>query len=208
MKSQLSRFTRCGKCHEGNTIMKTDRAASREKRLPPELFTHNLTLAHMKQPRKRFRLAWLIALLVRYAFVALVGVTVFSAVNIAYALPVSERTPQVRDAIVAAVPGVNSANDVTEAHLAAIHTLSMFNKNITALKEGDFDGLTSLVRLSVGNNPFSSLPEGIFSGLTSPTWIDLGGNQISSLPADVFSGLSSLTTLIVPANKLILTIDL
>ena len=35
--------------------------------------------------------------------------------------PVSERTPQVRDAIVAAVRGINSANDVTEAHLAAIN---------------------------------------------------------------------------------------
>ena len=142
MKTQLSRFTRCGKCHEGNTIMKTDRAASREKRLPPELFTHNLTLAHMKQPRKRFRLAWSIALLVRYALVALVGITVFSAVNIVYALPVSERTPQVRDAIVAAVPGVNSANDVTEAHLAAITGIDITPGS--SVKAGDFDGLTGL----------------------------------------------------------------
>ncbi len=37
--------------------------------------------------------------------------------------PVQDRTPQIRDAIVAAVPGVNSANDVTAAHLAAIATL-------------------------------------------------------------------------------------
>ena len=34
--------------------------------------------------------------------------------------PVSERTPQVRDAIVAALPGVGTANDVTDAHLATI----------------------------------------------------------------------------------------
>ncbi len=115
--------------------------------------------------------------------------------------PVSERTPQVRDAIVVAA-GVNSAADVTEAHLAGIGRLTLNRKNITALKEGDFDGLTSLVQLSIGSNPFSSLPEGIFSGLTSLTRIDLGGGQISSLPADVFSGLSSLTTLIMPANKL------
>ena len=93
-------------------------------------------------------------------------------------MPVSERTPQVRDAIVAGVPGVNSAEDVTEVHLAAIRRLSMSSKNIIALKEGDFDGLTSLLQLSMYNNPFSSLPEGIFSGLTSLTRIDLGGNQI------------------------------
>ena len=202
MKNQLSRFTRCGKCHQENTIMKTDYPSSREKKSPPELFAHNLILAHMKQTEKKSRLARLSALLFRCIFVVLMGITVLSAVNIAHALPVSDRTPQVRDAIVAAVPGVNSAADVTEAHLAGIGQLTLFRKNITALKEGDFDGLTSLVRLSIGGNPFSSLPESIFSGLTSLTRIDLGGNQISSLPADVFSGLSSLTTLILPANKL------
>ena len=38
--------------------------------------------------------------------------------------PVSDRTPGVRDAIVAAA-GVNSATDVTEAHLAAITSLDL-----------------------------------------------------------------------------------
>ena len=202
MKRQLSRLTFREKRQKENTTMKTDYPSSREKKSPPELFAHNLILAHMKQAKKRSRLARLSALLFRCIFVVLVEGTVFSTVNIAHALPVSDRTPQVRDAIVAAVPGVNSADDVTEAHLAAIYSLNLNNKNITTLKEGDFDGLTSLIRLSIGSNPFSSLPEGIFSGLTSLTWIDLGGNQISSLPADVFSGLSSLTTLILPANKL------
>ena len=202
MKRQLSRLTFREKRQKENTTMKTDYPSSREKKSPPELFAHNLILAHMKQAKKRSRLARLSALLFRCIFVVLVEGTVFSTVNIAHALPVSDRTPQVRDAIVAAVPGVNSADDVTEAHLAAIYSLNLNNKNITTLKEGDFDGLTSLIRLSIGSNPFSSLPEGIFSGLTSLTTLDLGGGQISSLPADVFSGLTSLTTLILPANKL------
>ena len=38
-------------------------------------------------------------------------------------VPVSERTPQVRDAIVAAVPGVDAAADVTETHLAGDYCL-------------------------------------------------------------------------------------
>ena len=63
-------------------------------------------------------------------------------------MPVSRRTPQVRDAIVAAVPGVNSAADVTEAHLAAITSLDLSLEGITSLKTGDFDGLTSLTLLS------------------------------------------------------------
>ena len=105
MKRQLSRLTFREKCHQENTIMKTDYPSSREKKSPPELFAHNLILAHMKQTKKRSRLSRLSALLFRCIFVVLVEGTVFSAVNIAHALPVSDRTPQVRDAIVAAVPG-------------------------------------------------------------------------------------------------------
>ena len=57
---------------------------------------------------------------------------------------VSERTPQVRDAIVAAVPGVSNPADVTAAHLAAITSLNLRNVGITALKTGDFSGMTAL----------------------------------------------------------------
>ena len=122
MKRQLSRLTFREKRQKENTTMKTDYPSSREKKSPPELFAHNLILAHMKQAKKRSRPARLSALLLRCIFVVLVEGTVFSAVNIAHALPVSDRTPQVRDAIVAAVPGVNSAADVTEAHLAGIYS--------------------------------------------------------------------------------------
>lgn len=59
--------------------------------------------------------------------------------------PVSDRTPQVREAIVALVPGVDSANDVTEAHLSLITNLNLSDQNITALKVGDFDGSTKAV---------------------------------------------------------------
>ncbi|RKU11252.1 hypothetical protein C6503_18960 [Candidatus Poribacteria bacterium] len=64
----------------------------------------------------------------------------------------SERTPQVRDAIVATVPGIDTAADVTEAHLAAITTLNMRQKNIATLKADDFDGLTALSSLNLHNN--------------------------------------------------------
>ena len=51
--------------------------------------------------------------------------------------PVSDRTPQVRDAIVALVPGVDAANDVTAAHLSLINNLNLSEQNITTLKAGD-----------------------------------------------------------------------
>ena len=116
--------------------------------------------------------------------------------------PVSDRTPQVRDAIVAAVPGVNSADDVTEEHLANIRTLSLFRKNITALKEGDFDGLSSLRYLNLHRNNLSSLPVGIFTGLTSLKSITLARNPLNSLPVGIFTGLTSLETLNFLQNQL------
>ena len=115
--------------------------------------------------------------------------------------PVSERTPQVRDAIVAAVPGINSANDVTEAHLAAITALDLNNRNITTLKVGDFDGLTGLEELRLYNNQLTILPEDIFDGLIALTTLRLYGNQLSSLPEDIFDELIALTTLQLGLNQ-------
>ena len=89
---------------------------------------------------------------------------------------VSGRTPQVRDAIVAAA-GVGSAAEVTAAHLAAIEQLDLNNKGITALKAGDFDGLTALTGLNLGGNDFNTL-----------------------LLQDIFDTLTSLIVLILPNN--------
>ena len=119
------------------------------------------------------------------------------------AIPVlSGRTQQVQDAIVAAVSGVNTAYDVTEAHLADITTLQLPLKNITALKSGDFDGLTALTFLYLNGNDLSSLPADVFDGLTALELLYLDGNELSSLPADVFDGLTALTTLRLDGNNL------
>ena len=99
--------------------------------------------------------------------------------------PVKDRTPQVRDAIVAAVPDVNNAADVTKAHLAAITSLNLRRKSISALKTSDFSGLTTLKNLNLYNNQLSSLPNGIFEELTSLTTIRLGRNAVDPLPFTV-----------------------
>ena len=116
--------------------------------------------------------------------------------------PVCNRTPQVRDAIVALVPGVNDCNDVTAAHLALIANLNLSDQNITALKSGDFDGLSSLRSLALYKNTLSSLPANIFSELSSLSRLDLGSNQLNSLPTDIFSDLSSLSWLSLSFNQL------
>ena len=116
--------------------------------------------------------------------------------------PVSDRTQQVQDRIVALVPGVDSANDVTAAHLALITNLNLSDQSITALKAGDFDGLSALRSLSLAKNTLSSLPAGIFSGLTSINSLDLGHNELSSLPDGVFSKLSAMDRLNLAYNSL------
>ena len=116
--------------------------------------------------------------------------------------PVSDRTPQVRDAIVALVPGVDSADDVTAAHLSLINNLNLSEQNITALKAGDFDGLSSLDSLALYKNELTGLPADIFSELSSLSRLDLGSNDLSSLPSDLFSELSSLSWLSLSFNKL------
>ncbi len=99
--------------------------------------------------------------------------------------PVTDHTPQVRDAIIAAVPGINTASDVTETHLAAITALDLRAAGISALKTGDFSGLTGLTNLNLYNNELSSLPDGIFAGLTALTTLRLGRNTVDPLPITV-----------------------
>ena len=141
--------------------------------------------------------------------------------------PVKDRTTQIRDAIVAAVPGVSNADDVTEAHLAAITELDMASKSITALKAGDFSGLTgletlylnhtsiyareknsisdisplkdltTLTRLQLSDNPISDISA--LSGMTSMSELHLNNNSVSDISA--LSGMTSMITLYMKNNN-------
>ena len=114
--------------------------------------------------------------------------------------PVCDRSPQVRDAIVAEVSGVNTCGAVTEAHLAVIKSLNLTSK-ITFLKDGDFSGLSSLEYLNLSGNSLTRLEAGIFSDLSSLTSLYLNRNQLTTLPADLFSDLSSLKYLDLSINQ-------
>ena len=53
---------------------------------------------------------------------------------------------------------------------------------MSALKAGDFAGLTALTRLSLRGNQLSALPEGVFEGLASLTWLNLNDNPGAPFP--------------------------
>ena len=129
--------------------------------------------------------------------------------DLSIVIPVCDRTPQVRDAIVAAVSVVSDCNDVTDAHLTAITSLNLTGNpfdletdDIKALKPGDFSGLSALTTLRLNNNDLTTLPTDIFSGLSSLTFLYLNGNDFSSLPESVFDQLISLRTLWLHFNRL------
>ena len=117
-------------------------------------------------------------------------------------IPVCDRTPQVRDAILGEISSISDCAQVTEAHLAAITTLRLNVQSITALQAGDFDGLTALQELYLSNNQLTSLPEGVFSGLSALTTLNLSGNQFTTLPAGIFDNLNALTELHLGRNQL------
>ena len=122
--------------------------------------------------------------------------------NVTIEPPLSGRTQQVQDAIVAAVNGVNNADDVTEAHLAAINLLDLRDKGITSLKTRDFHGLTGMTMLRLSDNDLTTLPSDIFDGLTRLEWLGLYDNALTALPSGVFDGLTRLFYLYMDDNDL------
>ena len=116
---------------------------------------------------------------------------------------VCDRTPQVRDAILALVPDVTDCLDLTPAHLAAITgELDLQNQEIVALKAGDFAGLTGVTRLILLENSLTALPPGIFDDLTALDFLLLEENPLSTLPPGVFDNLSVLTNLVLAGTEL------
>lgn len=118
------------------------------------------------------------------------------------------RTPQVRDALVVAADRPNCAA-VTAEDLASIFWLNLIGSDdptatpkITALRSGDFRGLTSLGGLLLRNNQLAALPVDLFAGLSRLSTLDLAENQLAALSPGVFAGLSELRTLSLAANQL------
>ncbi len=114
------------------------------------------------------------------------------AVTVTLSPGICDRTSQVQSAILSAIEDVTDCALVTDTHLSGIRgTLDFRRQNITAVKAGDFAGLSKLRVLRLDRNELSSLPAKVFSGLSKLETLRLNHNQIATLPESVFSGLSS-----------------
>ena len=112
---------------------------------------------------------------------------------------VCDRTPAVRDAILAAVPGVNDCEDVTAADLASITELRFGGGEMITLQVHDFRGLTGLQYLQLHDT--TNLPAGIFDELTALETLSLFNNSLRSLPSDIFDKLTALKELDLLYNR-------
>ena len=133
--------------------------------------------------------------------------TLTSAATAAVAGPkvtqsVCDRTRQVRDSILAQLPGVSDCGSVTDADLGGVTELRLTGQYISVLKAGDFSGLANLQRLYLDFNNLAELPEDVFDGLSNLEYLDLGVNGLRRLPSDVFDGLSGLEQLYLNDNRL------
>ena len=97
---------------------------------------------------------------------------------------ICNRTQEVRDAILAKLSDVSDCANVTDSHLAGITgDLTLSDKGISALKAGDFKGLSGLEQLYLDTNDLSDLPDGIFEGLESldTLWLNFNTGSPFSL---------------------------
>ena len=105
---------------------------------------------------------------------------------------VCDRTPQVRDALVAIVGGEASCAEVTADQLGRISVLSLGSERIETLQSGDFAGLSSLEQLDLYDNELTALPPNVFAGLTNLRQLNLWHNDLASLSPNVFADLTNL----------------
>ena len=115
---------------------------------------------------------------------------------------ICDRTAAVQDALVAAISGAASCGTVTTTMLNTVTSLDLADDDISALKAGDFAGLTALTSLDLSGNQLAALPAAIFTGLSALTTLDLSGNKLTAPTASGFTGLTGLTTLDLSGNKL------
>ncbi len=137
----------------------------------------------LRRPKMRSKTAVAMALLVTAVVAASMSVAPSSTV-LAQSSGICNRTQAVRDAILAKLSDVSDCANVTDSHLAGITgDLTLSDKSISALKTGDFKGLSGLEQLYLDTNDLSDLPDGIFEGLESldTLWLNFNTGSPFSL---------------------------
>ena len=124
---------------------------------------------------------------------------------------VCDRTPQVRDAIVAHVQ-VAKCHEVGAEHLAAVDRVELERVDqgqimgladpIMSLRRGDFHGLENAGSVWIRKNHITVLPAHVFEGLDAVTVIYGSDGRIERIDRHAFAGLSALRNLSLWGNAI------
>ncbi len=115
-------------------------------------------------------------------------------------LGICDRTPAVRDAILAKAG--ESCHRIRPRHLSDIVELDLSQRSLASVAAGDFGGLHRLRTLDLSGNDLTALPEGVFDGLLTVETLRLHDNDLRSLPSGVFDKLLTLRELTLHGNAL------
>lgn len=149
----------------------------------------------------------------------------YSEYSLSPKFPVWKRTPQVQAAILATFSPPKTAYELTYKSIQYTPNLSLSNKGITSLKEGDFDGMPRLRTIDLRDNNLTSLPDKVFHDVRSLEYLYINNNNLTEIQADLFkdtklrslnlsnnsiskvdknafNGLKTLQTLILSHNQL------
>ena len=120
----------------------------------------------------------------------------------AQTVDICSRTTQVQSLLMLSTGAIDCAS-VSSFHLGNLRdSINLGRSSITALKPGDFEGLTALRVLWLDYNALTSLPVGVFDGLTALERLYLDYNALTLLPVSVFNNLTKLTVLDLHSNAL------
>ena len=121
---------------------------------------------------------------------------------------ICSRTPAVRDALVAALDGVDHCAAVIAQQLASIDgELDLSGAGIDRLRADDFNGLQNLRGLRLNDNRIRELPADLFAGLSGLRFLHLHDNPGAPFPITLrliegqfepVSGIAVETSTIVP----------
>ena len=114
---------------------------------------------------------------------------------------ICDRTPAVRDAILARISEAADCGQVTLVHLSQDTGRLVIRTSYLTLKQGDFDGLISLTSLDLSRTSLKTVPY-VFNDLTSLTNLNLSNNDLTELPAGLLNSLTALETLFLNDNDL------
>ncbi|MDA8009209.1 MAG: leucine-rich repeat protein, partial [Alphaproteobacteria bacterium] len=125
-------------------------------------------------------------------------------------LGICGRTAHVRNAILAAIRGVDFCGAVTDAHLTQVRILALRGNGIRTLRAEDFAGLTNMGHLLIEATEITTLPAGLFGpparrgqpGNVLHTLHVKGNDKLALLPANAFAELAHLDDLDLSSNKL------